>query len=164
MSIRLLVAAVLCAIAFPAAAHAAVPNARDGEVKMMCRQINSFRALNGVAPMKMSSSLNNAASWMGSDMANKNYLSHTDILGRAYSTRLAAFGFVGNWVAENIAAGAPDAATTLEMWKNSPPHRANLLNARYNVMGVGRGYNASSTYDSYWVTDFGASAAPATIC
>lgn len=164
MNIRLLVLTVLCAIAFPAAAHAAVPNPRDGEVKMMCRQINSFRAENGIPPMKLSSNLNNAASWMGYDMANKNYFSHTDSLGRAYNTRLNAFGFVGSWVAENIAAGAADAATTLNLWKNSPGHRANLLNAGYNVMGVGRGYNANSTYDVYWVTDFGASSAYATAC
>jgi len=164
MSIRLLVLAVLCAIAFPAAAHAVVPSPRDGEVKMMCKQINSFRAENGIPPMKLSSNLNSAASWMGYDMANKNYFSHTDSLGRSYSTRLLAFGFVGTSVAENIAAGAVDATTTLNMWKSSAPHRANLLNASYNVMGVGRGYNVSSTYDVYWVTDFGTSSAYATAC
>jgi len=157
MPIRSLVLAVLCAIAFPAAAHAAVPNPRDGELKLMCRQINSFRAQNGIAPMKMSSPLVSAATWMSSDMATKNYFSHTDSLGRAWNTRLGAFGYTSSTIGENIAAGAGDAATTINQWKNSPGHRAAMLNPSYRAMGIGRGYNPYSAYGSYWVADFGAS-------
>jgi uncharacterized protein YkwD len=157
MSIRSLVLAVLCVIAFPAAAHAAVPNSRDGEVKLMCRAINTFRAQNGIAPMKMSSPLVSAATWMSNDMAAKNYFNHTDSLGRAWNTRIGAFAYSASAMGENIAAGAADAASTINQWKNSAPHRAAMLNPSYLAMGVGRGYNASSAYGSYWVADFGSS-------
>ena len=164
MSIRSLALAVLCCTAFPAAAHADVPpNPRDGEVNMMCRQINSLRVQNGVAPMRMSSNLVSAATWMAGDMANKNYFSHTDSLGRRFSTRLTAFGF-GGTAAENIAAGTSDATTMLNLWKNSAGHRANMLNASYNVMGIGRGYKPTSAYTWYWTANFGASSAYSTPC
>ncbi len=121
----------------------------------MCRQINTFRAQNGIAPMKMSSPLVSAATWMSNDLASKSYFSHTDSLGRIFSIRLAVFGYVAPEMGENIAAGAPDAISTLNQWKNSPPHRAAMLNPGYMAMGIGRGYNPRSTYGSYWVANFG---------
>jgi uncharacterized protein YkwD len=55
--------------------------------------INGFRAQNGAGPLQVSASLQNASQWMSSDMAAKNYASHTDSLGRGTGARLAAFGY-----------------------------------------------------------------------
>ena len=164
MPTRSLLLAVLCCIAFPSAATAADP--RDGELKSMCRQINSLRVQNGVAPLLISTTLRTAAGWMSTDMARKNYFSHTDSLGRGLSSRLLAFGYVHPYVAENIAAGSSSASATMELWKNSPAHRANMLNPSFTVIGIGRSYDSASAsaYGYYWTTKFGNVATSAIVC
>lgn len=57
--------------------------------------------------------------------------------------------------AENIAAGSAAATRTFTQWKNSSGHRANMLNANSNAIGIGRAYGAASTYKWYWTTTFG---------
>jgi len=93
---------------------------------------------------------------MSEDMANNNYLSHTDSLGRDPFTRMSAFNYITSmYEGENIAAGNETGADTFAQWQSSPPHNANMLDANYLVLGVGRAYNASSDYGWYWTTDFG---------
>jgi uncharacterized protein YkwD len=93
---------------------------------------------------------------MSQDMANKNYFSHTDSLGRDPFMRMAAFGYnYPHTAGENIAAGMDSAQAAFTAWKNSPGHNANMLGSGYTVIGIGRAYNSSSTYGWYWTTDFG---------
>ncbi len=118
--------------------------------------INNYRQQNGLTALKASVSLTNASKWMSGDMAAKNYFSHTDSLGRDPFTRMRAFGYNYNtYMGENIAAGYSDAANTFNQWKNSAGHNANMLNPNFNVIGIGRVANASSTYRYYWTTNFG---------
>ena len=49
---------------------------------------------------------------------------------------------------ENVAAGAPDAASVVTGWMNSPEHRANVLNPSYTDIGVGLAYSSNGT--PYW--------------
>jgi uncharacterized protein YkwD len=145
------------AVGSPAAASAAIGDpVLDAEEKAFCTQINQYRAQNGRAALQVSVSLTNAAKWLSTDLATKNYFSHTDSLGRTFSTRLGAFGYTYNtYKAENIAAGSATAAGTLAQWKGSSGHNTNMLNAAYSVMGIGRAYSATSTYKWYWTTTFG---------
>jgi len=103
---------------------------------------------------------------MSTDMARKNYFSHTDSLGRGLSSRLLAFGYVHPYVAENIAAGSSSASATMELWKNSPAHRANMLNPSFTVIGIGSplrlGLGLGLGY--YWTTKFGNVATSAIVC
>ena len=139
----------------PAIASAADP-VLDAEERAFCTQINQYRAQNGRAALKVSVSLTNASEWMSRDMATKNYFSHTDSLGRTFSTRLGAFGYTYNTgKAENIAAGNATSAATFAQWKASSGHNTNMLNSTYKVIGIGRAYDSASTYKWYWTTDFG---------
>ncbi len=153
----LLLALLSVAVASPAPASAAVGDpVLDAEEKAFCAKINQYRAQNGRAPLRASISLTNASKWMSNDMATKNYFSHTDSLGRTFSTRLGAFGYTySTYKAENIAAGNATAASTFEQWRRSAGHNTNMLNANYKVIGIGRAYAATSTYKWYWTTDFG---------
>ena len=38
---------------------------------------------------------------------------------------------------------------------NSPGHRDSILSLTYCDIGVGKAYNASSEYGTYWTQDFG---------
>jgi uncharacterized protein YkwD len=145
------------AVGSPAAASAAVGDpVLDAEEHAFCTQINQYRAQNGRAPLQVSVSLTAASKWLSTDMATKNYFSHTDSLGRAFNVRLGAFGYsYSTAMAENIAAGNATAAATFQQWRNSAGHNTNMLNASYKVIGIGRAYSATSTYKNYWTTDFG---------
>ena len=139
----------------PAIASAADP-VLDAEERAFCTQINQYRAQNGRAALQLSVSLTTASEWMSQDLATNNYFSHTDSLGRTFSTRLGAFGYTYNTgKAENIAAGYATAAATIAQWKASSGHNTNMLNSTYTVIGIGRAYSSASSYQWYWTTDFG---------
>jgi uncharacterized protein YkwD len=117
--------------------------------------INDYRAQNGIAPLQVSVTLTQASDWMSTDMASKNYFSHTDSQNRDPFVRMTDFGYKYSTAGENIAAGNATAQATFTQWKNSPGHNANMLNANYKVIGIARAQNPSSTYNWYWTTDFG---------
>lgn len=152
--VALIGAALLTPVLAQAPALAAV--ALDSEEAAFCTLINNYRATQGLPALMVSESLTNASEWHSTDMANKNYFSHTDSLGRDPFQRMTAFGYgYSTWRGENVAAGNATAAATFDQWKNSSGHNANMLNANYKVIGIGKAYNAAATYRNYWTTDFG---------
>ncbi|HXG35918.1 MAG TPA: CAP domain-containing protein [Dehalococcoidia bacterium] len=149
----LLLLAGLLAFAFPAAKEA---QAIDSEEQNLVTLINNYRAANGLSALSVSMTLTNAAEWMSQDMANLNYFSHTDSLGRNPFQRMADFGYNYNTgTGETLAAGAEDAQTVLNLWINSPGHNAILLNANFHAIGMGRAFGPGSNYGWYWTADFG---------
>lgn len=137
----------------------------DPEEQAFCTQINQYRADYGLAPLRVSVTLSNASNWMSSDLATLNYFSHTDSLGRTFSTRLKSFGYTFMTVrGENLAAGNETAARTFNQWKASSGHNANMLSSSYKVIGISRAYSATSTYKWYWTTNFGGYADQSVAC
>lgn len=132
--------------------------AYDSEELAFLTLINDYRQANGVPPLTMSNSLYNASEWFSNDMAVYNYFpyNHVSRDGRTFSQRIRDAGYYYNtWLGENIAAGYVTAAQVFEGWRDSPGHNANMLNANYRAIGIGRAYNAGSYYGWYWTTDFG---------
>src|ERR1700736_4850694 len=84
----------------------------DSEQSAFLRLINNYRAQNGVGSLQVSVALENSSQWMSTDMATKNYFSHTDSLGRDPFVRMAAFGYAFVPAGENIAAGNSTAQNT----------------------------------------------------
>jgi uncharacterized protein YkwD/chitodextrinase len=129
--------------------------------------INNYRAQNGAGPLQVSARLQNAARWMSTDMAAKNYFSHTDSLGRSSGARIAAFGYTYSPSGENLAAGLASAADAFDGWLNACDpdasgactyaHRRTMLGAGFAAIGIARAYGAASAYGWYWTTDFGGS-------
>jgi len=128
----------------------------DTEEKALCHAINAFRKQHGRAPLKVGVALSRAAQWMSNDMAHNDNFDHTDTRGREVAQRLKAFGYSNPSSGENIAGGEASAADTLKQWKNSPPHRANLLRTKFKVMGIARAHDDDSMLGWYWTADFGA--------
>ncbi|MGQ0680586.1 MAG: CAP domain-containing protein [Actinomycetota bacterium] len=149
-----LVSLMVAILLAPSAASAAP--SLDSEEIAFCQQINSYRAANGLPPLKVSSALSSASDWHTGDMAALNYFSHTDSLGRDPFVRMSAFGYNYNtWKGENIAAGNSTGSATFTQWKNSAGHNANMLGGNFKVMGVARAYDSTSTYKWYWNNSFG---------
>ena len=149
----------------PAAAHAAsagvrIPRAAgaiDRIELVEVRLINRYRRAHGLRPLRIDSKLTRAAGWMALDMGRKRRFGHTDSLGRDPFQRLRAFGYPSRntWRGENLAAGNARPGPTRRQWINSPPHRANMLNPHYSVIGIARVRVAGSPYRWYWATTFG---------
>jgi len=126
----------------------------DGEEQALLNLINQYRVANGKNTLVPDVDVTRGAAWHSRDMATKNYLSHTDSLGRSPSTRMAQCG--AGWTTdfrENAAAGYATAQATFDQWRSDPPHNAALLADGVAVVGVARAYNAASTYKWYWVYD-----------
>lgn len=120
---------------------------------------NQFRAENGLTPLKLNNELNAAAQNHSKDMAVQDYFSHTGKDGSQAWDRAKLVGYEARAMGENIAAGYTTPEAVVEGWKNSPGHRANLLNPTYTELGVGYFYlqddTGSVNYKHYWTQNFG---------
>ena len=90
------------------------------------------------------------------DMAKQGFFDHTGLDGSTPFDRMAAAGYDGPmpW-GENIAAGQTSPASVVQAWMDSPGHCRNIMNAGYEVLGVGYYYEKSSGYGHYWTQNFG---------
>ncbi|MBI5871266.1 MAG: hypothetical protein HZB44_10010 [Actinobacteria bacterium] len=155
---KLLVLLTIVVLATIVMGLAAAPSAfaYDSEELAFLTLINNYRAGYGLPALTMSNSLYNASENHSWDMAAYNYFSHTGRTGSSPWDRIRAAGYTYNtYLGENIAAGYTDAQSVFTAWRNSPGHNTNMLSANFRAIGVGRVYNAGSTYGWYWTTDFG---------
>lgn len=126
--------------------------------------VNAERAKVGCAPLQLNEQLTVAAYNHSKDMALNNFFSHTGSAGTTLSQRVAAAGYKGSYVGENIAAGYSTPEAVMNGWMNSEGHRRNILNCTYVDIGVGYVYQpddaplagASWPYYRYWTQVFGA--------
>jgi uncharacterized protein YkwD len=141
----------------PAVTNCTVSDATiDTEEAELLRILNDYRVSHGVRPLKLSANLNRTATWMATDMATKNYFSHTDSAGRDTFDRSVQCGYPVP-AGENLAAGTvhDHAKDAFEILKNSPAHNANMLIDYYVQVGIARVHNPNSRYKWYWVQEFG---------
>ena len=113
-------------------------------------QINSFRAAHGLARLRVSGGLTAAANAHSTQMARLGFFSHNSANGQSFSRRIARTysmrGFHSWSVGENLVWGGPDIAPAqaLRLWLASPPHRANLLTARWREVGLAAVHSTSA--------------------
>ncbi|MEV0590094.1 CAP domain-containing protein [Nonomuraea cavernae] len=129
-----------------------VGTAEENEV---VRLTNVERAKGGCQPLKHDAQLRQAAFGHSSDMATQNYFSHTSKDGRTFMDRIRGAGFTGGsgW-AENIAMGQSTPAAVVTGWMNSSGHKANIMNCKYTLIGVGAAKNSKGQI--YWTQNFAA--------
>ena len=63
---------------------------------------------------------------------------------------LKASGYNAKVAAENIGAGYHTLAEAFSGWRDSPPHRTNMLLGGATRMGIAEVYTPSSKYKVYW--------------
>ncbi len=121
--------------------------------------VNQHRALSGLAALTRDPHLELVAQAHARDMALQGYFAHDNLYGMAYTDRLDAVErpayTVGSGInGENIYAGRqspPDdtPAAAVAWWMNSPPHRANILNANVTHIGIGVYYRTGDPEGLY---------------
>jgi len=106
-------------------------------------------------PLTMEPHLRCAARMHSKDMDDRNFFSHTNPDGEGPGQRIdkAQYGNYSTW-GENIAAGSPNAAGTMNQWMGSDGHCANIMNPDFEHIGVG--YHPGGQYGHLWTQVFGA--------
>jgi uncharacterized protein YkwD len=139
------------------------PSAQAAEEDAMVGLVNQLRATGAtcgstthaaVGPVVMNAQLRQAARDHSQDMADQDYFEHDSLDGRTPWTRIAATGYQGSPVGENIAAGNRVAQQTFSQWVYSPGHCRNMMNGNANEMGVGYAVG-QGRFTHYWTQNFG---------
>jgi uncharacterized protein YkwD len=104
--------------------------------------INAIRAQHGLPALTPDPTLLNVARARSRDMAARGYFSHSPPDGCNYTCLLHQQGVLNSWVAENIAWNEnytwPDSAqNAVDLWRNSPPHMANITNCHFERFATG---------------------------
>jgi len=116
--------------------------ARDDVESGLLVQINALRRQHGLAPLRLNVKLRAAADAHSASMASRGFFSHSSPDGTIFWKRVARFYPQGSsryWsVGENLLWSSPDVAPAdaLRMWLASPPHKKNLLTARWREVGL----------------------------
>jgi uncharacterized protein YkwD len=130
-------------------------------------QLNHIREQHHLAPLALSAPLTVASKQHSTEMGADGYFEHTSADGTAFWKRIgrwyAQSGFHYWSVGENLLWSSPavDASRAVDLWMNSPEHRANILSPRWREIGVSAVHFAAApgTYDGLAVTiittDFG---------
>ena len=110
--------------------------------------ISGYRANNSLPVVALDSDLMRLAQAQAEMMAKRDKLDHG--AGKPFVQRLKASGYDAKRAAENISAGYHTLAEAFSGWRDSNPHRANMLLAGATRMGIAAIYTPSSKYKVYW--------------
>ncbi|RYD06194.1 hypothetical protein N752_04715 [Desulforamulus aquiferis] len=121
--------------------------------KQVVDLVNVERAKQGLKPVVAKQDLTQVAQLKAQDMLQKKYFSHTSPTYGSPFDMMRKHGISYTAAGENIAMGQRTAEQVMKDWMNSPGHRANILNANFNELGVGitQSYNG---YGYIWVQMF----------
>jgi uncharacterized protein YkwD len=105
--------------------------------------INDERSAYGVPLVQRNDDLRQAALSHSTEMVSQGYFEHTSPAGVTFVDRIEATGYTRGaraWeVGENLVWANGPLSTPRSLvtsWMNSPPHRENLLRARFNEIGI----------------------------
>lgn len=110
--------------------------------------ISGYRANNGLPAVALDPELMRLAQAQAEVMAKRDKLDHG--AGKPFEQRLKASGYDAKRAAENISAGYHTLAEAFSGWRDSSPHRANMLLAGATRMGIAAVYTPASKYKVYW--------------
>ena len=105
-------------------------------------------------PLSVSRDLNQAAADHARDMARKKYFDHEGRDGSQPKDRVLRAGYQSRLTGENIAMGPESAEEVVAGWLDSPGHCANIMDARFQDIGVGLA-TGRKRGQIYWVQNFG---------
>jgi uncharacterized protein YkwD len=110
--------------------------------------ISGYRANNSLPAVTLDPELMRLAQAQAEVMAKRDKLDHS--AGKPFNARLKASGYDAKGAAENISAGYHTLAEAFSGWRDSPPHRANMLLKGATRMGIAAVYTPKSKYKVYW--------------
>ena len=110
--------------------------------------ISEYRRNNGLGSVTIDPQLMKMAETQSQAMASRNKLDHN--VAGPFDKRLKASGFDASKGVENISAGYHTMAEAFSGWRDSPPHRANMLATDVTKMGISSVYVPNSKYKVFW--------------
>ena len=110
--------------------------------------ISGYRGNNGLNAVTLDPELMRLAGEQARVMAAHDKLDHD--VGRPFQDRIRKSGFDAAVAVENISAGYHTMAEAFSGWRDSPPHRANMLNSNVTKMGIAAVYAPKSKYKVFW--------------
>ncbi len=100
-------------------------------------RINNERENRFIPTLVTNSKLNAAANIKADDMIKRGYFAHVDPDGKYVWPTIEAQGYTPyKTLGENLAMDFTDAASMVSAWMNSPTHRENLLNEKFEDQGL----------------------------
>lgn len=99
-------------------------------------QTNSERAKLGLEPLTYSTVLSESAKAKAEDMFKYDYWAHNSPQGKTPWTFFNSVGYKYSVAGENLAKDFYDTDSLLAAWMNSPTHRENIVNVKYQEIGI----------------------------
>jgi uncharacterized protein YkwD len=137
--------AVLVAVAvmlLPAPKAEAADGARlDRAERAVLKEVNRVRAANGLHRLWRNRRLQKSADYHCWDMLRANFFAHASSNGTSFQTRVKRYTNrrrIGENLAYLPSQDASSASTVVQMWMNSPGHRAALLSTAFRRIGIAR--------------------------
>lgn len=112
---------------------------------------NQTRISLGLPPLKADSRLSNAARMKAADMSAHEYFAHTSPQGITPWVWFAKAGYQYQIAGENLAVHFTSAEAVQAGWMASPSHKANIVDARYEHIGVGVVEGMFDNYNTLFV-------------
>ena len=117
------------------------------DAKAAQSMISGYRRNNGLGIVVLDDKLMKLAEEQARAMANKNRFEH-DAAG-PFAQRIKR-GYDAKVAVENMGAGYHTLAEAFSGWRDSPPHRANMLHSGVTKMGIAAVYSPNSKYKVFW--------------
>ena len=135
--------------------------AQQGTVaeRYLLSAMNDERAQHQLAPLRMDAALHRSAELHAREMARRGGISHQFAGEPELAERAYRAGAHFSRVTENVAEGR-DVVTLHEAWMRSPGHRANVLDAEVDAVGIAAVVLRGQTYA---VEDFARTVEPLTL-
>jgi uncharacterized protein YkwD len=117
------------------------------DAKAAASMISGYRRNNGLGIVALDPALMRMAEEQARAMASKNRFEH-DAAG-PFARRIKR-GYDAKVAVENIGAGYHTLAEAFSGWRDSPPHRANMLHSGVTKMGIAAAYAPNTKYKVFW--------------
>src|SRR5689334_10716449 len=110
--------------------------------------ISQYRQNNGLGAVAVDPELMRLAETQAQTMASLNKLDHD--AKAPLAKRLNGSGYPATQAVENVSAGYHTLAEAFSGWRDSPPHRANMLKNGVTKLGIAASYAPNTKYKVFW--------------
>lgn len=114
------------------------PNILDTEINSsdLILLTNEIRDIKGLNPLTINNKLTIASTNKAKHLIQHNYFSHNSPAGKQFSEWIIESGYKFQIVGENLAIGYTNNKDVMKAWMDSPSHKENILNEKYNEIGL----------------------------
>jgi uncharacterized protein YkwD len=141
-----------CASEAPVETPAMYINMADPGAKLdaaaAASMISQYRQNNGLGAVAVDPDLMRLAETQSGAMAAQNKLDHD--VKAPLAKRLSAGGYPATVAVENVSAGYHTLAEAFSGWRDSPPHKANMLKNGVTKLGIAASYAPNTKYKVFW--------------